>query len=67
MIQVIRNTLLPFFLLAAAIIVSSYFIINSQSFMEMPDLLAMASTVDLTLLIPIIYFLFIRRLFRKSR
>ncbi|MFT7382114.1 MAG: putative membrane protein YhdT [Roseivirga sp.] len=67
MIQVIRNTLLPFFLLAAAIIVSSYFIINSQSFMEMPDLLAMASIVDLTLLIPIIYFLFIRRLFRKSR
>jgi ABC-type multidrug transport system fused ATPase/permease subunit len=61
MIQVIRNTLLPFFLLAAAIIVSSYFIINSQSFREMPDLLAMASTVDLTLLIPIIYFLFIRK------
>ena len=61
MIQIIRNTLLPFFLLAAAIVVSSYFIINSQSFREMPDLLAMASTVDLTLLIPIIYFLFIRK------
>uniref|UniRef100_UPI0040488F53 hypothetical protein n=2 Tax=Roseivirga sp. TaxID=1964215 RepID=UPI0040488F53 len=61
MIQLIRNALLPFFLLAAAIVISSYFIINSDSFREMPDLLAMASTVDLTLLIPIIYFLFIRK------
>ncbi|KOF02494.1 hypothetical protein OB69_12020 [Roseivirga seohaensis subsp. aquiponti] len=61
MLQVLRNTLLPFFLLAAGIITASYFIINSPQFKEMPSLMAMASTLDITILIPGIYFLFIRK------
>ncbi len=61
MTQALRNSLLPFFLLAAGIITASYFIINSAQFKEMPSLLAMASTLDITLLIPGIYFLFIRK------
>ncbi|WP_421977274.1 hypothetical protein [Roseivirga seohaensis] len=61
MTQALRNSLLPFFLLAVGIITASYFIINSAQFKEMPSLLAMASTLDVTLLIPGIYFLFIRK------
>lgn len=61
MTKVLTKSLLPFFLLAAILITSTWFIINSSAFAQRPDLMAMASTIDLTLLIPMIYFLCIRK------
>lgn len=59
--KVLTRSLLPFFLLALTVITATWFIINSAAFAERPDLMAMASTIDLTLLIPLIYFLCIRK------
>lgn len=61
MAKVLTRSLLPFLLLALAVITGTWFIINSSAFAERPDLMAMASTIDLTLLIPLIYFLCIRK------
>lgn len=61
MTRVLTRSILPFFLLAAAIITTTWYIVNSSAFAERPALLAMASTIDLTLLIPLIYFLCIRK------
>lgn len=61
MTKVLTRSLLPFFLLALAIVTATWLVINSATFAERPDLMAMASTIDLTLIIPLIYFLCIRR------
>ncbi|MCE7992044.1 MAG: hypothetical protein HEP71_08690 [Roseivirga sp.] len=61
MTKVLTQSLLPFILLALAVITATWFIINSAAFAERPDLMAMASTIDLTLIIPLIYFLCIRK------
>lgn len=61
MTKVLTRSLLPFFLLAITVITATWFVINSAAFAERPDLMAMASTIDLTLLIPAIYFLCIRK------
>lgn len=61
MTRVLTRSLLPFFLLAATVIAATWFVINSSAFTQRPDLMAMASTLDLTLLIPLIYFLCIRK------
>lgn len=61
MTKVLTRSLLPFFLLALAVITATWFVINSAAFAERPDLMAMASTIDLTLIIPLIYFLCIRK------
>ncbi len=61
MTKVLTRSLLPFVLLALAVITATWFVINSAAFAERPDLMSMASTIDLTLLIPVIYFLCIRK------
>lgn len=61
MTKVLTRSLLPFFLLALAIVTATWLVINSAAFAERPDLMAMASTIDLTLIIPLIYFLCIRK------
>jgi hypothetical protein len=61
MTRVLTRSLLPFLLLAVTVITATWFVINSSAFSQRPDLMAMASTLDLTLLIPLTYFLCIRK------
>ena len=61
MTRVLKYPLIPFVFLAAVVITVSYIVLNSAAFARQPDLLAMASTIDLTLIIPGLYFLCIRK------
>ena len=61
MVSLSRNSLIIFLFLALTVISISYFVVNSSAFSSNPGLLSMASTIDLVILIPIIYFLCIRK------
>lgn len=61
MTRTLTRNILPFLLTAAAVLTCSWYIVQSEAFAQRPDLMAFASTVDLTLIIPVAYFLFIRK------
>jgi hypothetical protein len=59
MTKSISFRLVSFFALGITIIVASILILKSQSFANNPDLLSLGLTLDLTITIPLIYFLLI--------
>jgi len=61
MVKTLTHNILPFLLTAAGILTCTWFVVQSEAFANRPDLLAFASTVDMALIIPGIYFLFIRK------
>ena len=61
MTRTLTRNILPFLLTAAAVLTCTWFVVQSEAFAQRPDLMAFASTVDLTLIIPGLYFLFIRK------
>lgn len=61
MTRVLTKSILPFFLLAGIVIFSTWFVVNSEAFAQRPSLLALASTIDMVLIIPVAYFLLIRK------
>ena len=61
MARTLTHSILPFLVTAAAILTCTWFVVQSEAFAERPDLLAFASTIDVVLFIPAIYYLFIRK------
>lgn len=61
MTRILTRSIFPFGFLAGAIIAISWFVINSAAFTGQPGLMSMASTIDLALLIPVTWFLCIRK------
>jgi hypothetical protein len=60
---VVRRTHLPFFLLFSSVVLAvSFFIIRSGRFAVHPDLLSAAVTLDMVVLVPLVYLVMARRL-----
>ena len=61
MTRVLTRSILPFILLAATVFTATWFVVNSEAFAERPSLFALASTIDMVLIVPFVYFLLIRK------